>query len=74
MTKAERREYARAYREKNREALNAYKRSYFASHPEAREKRNACTKAWIERNRRRWYLYVSNYSYRRRNGEENKED
>ena len=32
MTKAERREYARAYREKNREALNAYKRQYFATY------------------------------------------
>lgn len=74
MTKEQRRAYMKAYREKNREALNGYKRQYFATHPEAREKRDAFTRAWVERNRRHWYLYVSDYSYRRRNGEENKED
>lgn len=70
MTAAERTVYMREWRKKNRDAINAYKREYFASNPNAREKRNACTKAWVERNRRHWYLYVSNYSYRRRNGEE----
>lgn len=46
MTADERKDYMREWRAKNRDAINAYKRNYFATHPQEREKRNAQASKW----------------------------
>ena len=74
MTVDERREYNREYRKNNRERLLEYKRNYYATHPEQREKRDAQTRQWIAMHRREWNIYQSNYQYRRNNGVEEKEN
>lgn len=62
MTKEERREYEREWREKNRDKVNAYKRKW-EQKPENIEKRRAYAKKWYaehaeeqrEKGRRRYY-------------------
>lgn len=46
MNEEERREYQRGYREKNRDKINARKREWYATHPEARAKQAAGHSVW----------------------------
>lgn len=62
MSAEERREYMRQWRAKNRDAVNAYKRNYIATHPRQREKRNEQSKQW----QRDHPEYVRQYQYKRR--------
>ena len=48
------------------EIKNAKKREYFRTHPEQREKRNACTKKWIREHREWWNAYMRQYQYKKR--------
>jgi len=50
----------------DREIVNAKKREYFHSHPEAREKRNAYTRKWLKDNREHWNAYMREYLYKKR--------
>lgn len=49
--------------EEARKARREYQKKYYESHPEAREKKNACARAWRKRpeNKKKQALYVSNY-------------
>jgi hypothetical protein len=53
---------------KDKEKWNAYKRQYYATHPEARRKRDEYTKQWrsVPENRDKWNEYMREYQRQRR--------
>lgn len=51
---------------KDRDKINAYKRKYYATHPEARKRRDEYTVAWRERNPDKWRDYQREYQRKRR--------
>ena len=50
----------------NREKINAYKRKYYATHPEAAKHRDEYTAKWREKNREKWNEYQREYQKQRR--------
>lgn len=51
---------------KDKDKWNAYKRQYYATHPEARKHRDAYTAKWREENKEKWNEYQREYQRQRR--------
>ena len=62
MTEA-RRAYLKEWRAKNRDKVNASKRKYMQTHPEAREKQRETHKKWTAENRDHVNAYHRKYYY-----------
>lgn len=52
--------------EKQRLKKNEYQRNYYATHPEAREKRKELATQWHVNNRERYNNYQRKYQYNKR--------
>lgn len=50
----------------NREKINAYKRKYYATHPEAAKHRDDYTRKWIAEHKEAWNAYQREYQRKRR--------
>lgn len=51
---------------RSREEINEYKRNYYATHEEARKRRDAYTKEWREKHKEEWNAYFREYQRARR--------
>lgn len=61
-TPEEKREYAAKWRQKNRDKIRAYAKSYYWSSSETKNKSNAASKSWYDRNAKKVLERTSNYS------------
>ena len=74
MTTEARRAYLAEWRKKNRDKVNASKRKYMASHPEAREKQKEIHKKWTDANRDHVNEYHRKYYRKKCEAQYKKED
>jgi len=58
----EKREYAAKWRQKNRDKIRAYAKSYYWSSSETKNKSNAASKSWYNRNAKRVLERTAKYS------------